>query len=268
MKPKEIIEATVESGINLNEENWLEEGPTLNLLPKFREKQISNLKEKLPGEMPSEILDLLEYTSGIEISYSNEASYENAHNKYKFIELFQIIRFIDYEKNAFGFINGISLCNDLENGSCILDVNNNGVWGNVYFCNGAIFIKIAESLGEFLKSVFNYFSQNEKSLLHEILVTKSEEIANDNLNMHDFEYFSTKNDSDILKFKNNLSFDKKYKIIDLRNSEIGSGFWLNKDQEETTFIRLGNIDLWAMEIVEKPTRKGLLKSISKIFGNK
>lgn len=210
--------------------------------------RIDELAKQLPkGEIPADIRELLKFASGFEFFGLEEVTFDGA-GLFGFEELFP---------------HSVQLAGDGFGNFWIVDVDENGNWGNVFYvCHDpAVVVKHAENLAQFIKQVSDFGKDGDNSILnviHEKIVT---DIWSNGNGFIEIETARQSIDSTLRNFS--LSPPDNFVIADLRNKPIQSGFaWGKFGPDINKAKRLGTDLIWGLEKVEK---KGLL---SKLFGRK
>jgi hypothetical protein len=160
------------------------------------------------------------------------------------------------------FPNSVQLTGDGFGNFWILDIDQKGNWGNVFYvCHDpAVIVKHSESLSEFIKHVHD-FGKNGKTSNLDIIHEKSViEIWQDMDNFITIDNAKQSNDATLREFA--LSLVENFVIADLRNKPNKGGFaWGKFGKKIENAVRYKSELLWA---IERPVKKtGFL---SKLFG--
>ena len=219
----------------------------VKLLPGLTDQEIDNLAKGVPsGQIPNDIRELLKYASGFEFSGLEEITF-NGIGQFGFEEIFP---------------NSVQLVGDGFGNFWILDIDQNGNWGQVFYvCHDpAVIIKHSDNLSEFIHHIDD-FGKNGKSSNLDIIHEKSiMEIWQDDNNFIELENARQSSDTTLKEF--GLSLTDNFVIADLRNKPNKSGFaWGKFGPKIENAVRHKSELLWALE---KPIKKGGF--LSKLFG--
>ena len=219
----------------------------VELLPGLTDQEIDNLAKGVPsGQIPNDIRELLKYASGFEFSGLEEITF-NGIGQFGFEEIFP---------------NSVQLVGDGFGNFWILDIDQNGNWGQVFYvCHDpAVIIKHSDNLSEFIHHIDD-FGKNGKSSNLDIIHEKSiMEIWQDDNNFIELENARQSSDTTLKEF--GLSLTDNFVIADLRNKPNKSGFaWGKFGPKIENAVRHKSELLWALE---KPIKKGGF--LSKLFG--
>ena len=219
----------------------------VKLLPGLTDQEIDNLAKGVPsGQIPNDIRELLKYASGFEFSGLEEITF-NGIGQFGFEEIFP---------------NSVQLAGDGFGNFWILDIDQNGNWGQVFYvCHDpAVIIKHSDNLSEFIHHIDD-FGKNGKSSNLDIIHEKSiMEIWQDDNNFIELENARQSSDTTLKEF--GLSLTDNFVIADLRNKPNKSGFaWGKFGPKIENAVRHKSELLWALE---KPIKKGGF--LSKLFG--
>ena len=233
----------------LTEQYFSEDGDEykIDLLPGLTDEEIDNLAKGVPsGQIPNDIRELLKFASGFEFSGLEEITF-NGIGQFGFEEIFP---------------NSVQLAGDGFGNFWILDIDQNGTWGNVFYvCHDpAVVIKHSNNLSEFIQHVDD-FGKNGKNSNLDIIHEKSIiEIWQDDNNFIELENAKQSSDTTLKEFS--LSLADNFVIADLRNKQNKSGFaWGKFGPKIENAVRHNSELLWA---IEKPIKKGGF--LSKLFG--
>ena len=209
------------------------------------EEQIDDLAKQLPSGVPNDVRELLKFASGFEFSGLDEITFDGV--------------------GQFGFENifphSVQLAGDGYGNFWILDVDNKGNWGHVYYvCHDpAVVVKHSEGLAEFIKHVDEFGrtgSQSHLDSIHEKTVVNIWSGNNDFIGVGQAK---TSSDTTLKSFATKLP--DNFVIVDLRNKPNGAGFaWGRFGPNIENSVRHETELLWGFE---KAKKKGLL---SKLFG--
>jgi hypothetical protein len=219
----------------------------VELLPGLTDKEIDNLVKGVPsGQIPNDIRELLKFASGFEFSGLEEITF-NGIGQFGFEEIFP---------------NSVQLAGDGYGNFWILDIDQNGNWGKVFYvCHDpAVVVKHSDNLSEFIQHVDD-FGKNGKTSNLDIIHEKSiMEIWQDDNNFIELENARKSSDTTLKEFA--VSLADNFVIADLRNKPNKSGFsWGKFGPKIENAVRHKSELLWA---IEKPMKKGGL--LSKLFG--
>jgi hypothetical protein len=210
------------------------------------DKQIDNLAKQLPtGHIPDDIRELLKFASGFEFSGIDEVTFDGI--------------------GQFGFENvfpySVQLAGDGFGNFWILDIDNNGNWGHVYYvCHDpAVVVKQSEDLAEFIKHVDEFGKQGSQSHLDTIHEKTVMDIWSNNNGFVDGEQAKNSSDTTLKQFAAQLPGN--FIVADMRNKPNGAGFaWGRFGPNIDNALRHETELLWGFE---KAKKKDLL---SKLFG--
>lgn len=210
------------------------------------DEQIDNLAKRLPtGHIPNDIRELLKFASGFEFSGIDEVTFDGV--------------------GQFGFENvfpySVQLAGDGFGNFWILDVDNNGNWGHVYYvCHDpAVVVKHSEDLAEFTKHIDEFGKQGSQSHLDTIHEKTVMDIWSNNNGFIDVEQARNSSDTTLKQFATQLP--DNFVVADLRNRPNGTGFaWGKFGPNIDNAVRHKTDLLWGFE---RQKKKGLL---SKLFG--
>jgi hypothetical protein len=218
----------------------------VELKPALNDEQIDNLAKQLPtGHIPNDTRELLKFSSGFEFSGIDEVTFDGA--------------------GQFGFENvfpySVQLAGDGFGNFWILDVDNKGNWGHVYYvCHDpAVVVKHSEDLAEFIKHVDEFGkidSQSHLDTIHEKTVMT---IWSGDNGFIAVQQAKCSSDTTLKHFAENLS--DNFVVADLRDKPSGAGFaWGKFGPSIDNAVRHEIESLWGFA---KQKKKGLL---SKLFG--
>ena len=131
----------------------------IELLAGLTDEEINNLAKVVPnGQIPNDIRELLKFASGFEFSGLEEITF-NGIGQFGFEEIFP---------------NPVQLAGDGFGNFWILDINQNGNWGQVFYvCHDpAVVVKHSDNLSEFIQHVDD-FGKNGKASNLDIIHEKS-----------------------------------------------------------------------------------------------
>jgi len=210
------------------------------------DQQINELAKSLPtGQVPTEIRELLKFSSGFEFYGLDEVTFDGV-GQFGFEKLFP---------------NSVQLAGDGYGNFWILDIDNKGNWGSVFYvCHDpAVIVKHSENLTQFIEHISDFGKNGNKSnldIIHEKVVM---DIWNKNNGFIELEKARQSTETILKNFA--LSLPDNFVIADLRNKPIQSGFaWGKYGSNIDNAKRHENELIWGLE---KRSKKGLL---SKFFG--
>jgi hypothetical protein len=184
-------------------------GTTIKLHEALSEQEIGDLKRRLPNKLPGEIRKLLAFTSGFEFP------------PFGLVDFCGRLPF--QFKEAFPF--GLPVANDDAGNFWIQDIRSDtGIWGQVFFvCHDPPVIAIqAQTLVEFLEKIFDLKNVRSRGHLKQTIEVGVDRIwASDSSSMS-FEEAAMSHDPILAACAKQL--DQAFTFVDLRTSEIGSGF--------------------------------------------
>jgi cell wall assembly regulator SMI1 len=233
----------------LNENYISEDGDEyqIELLPGLTDNEIDNLSKDLPtGQIPNDVRELLRFTKGFEFYGIDEITFDGV--------------------GQFGFENifphSVQLAGDGFGNFWILDVDNKGNWGNVFYvCHDpAVVVKHSDNLAEFIKHIHEFGKSGKESTLDIIHEKSVMDIWGDsNGGFSDIIQAKNSNDTSLKTFAAQLP--DNFVIADLRNKPNKTGFaWGKFGPDVDNAVRYNDELLWGFE---KKAKKGLL---SKLFG--
>jgi len=210
------------------------------------EQQIDELAKGLPtGQIPKEIRELLKFASGFEFAPLEEVAFDG-------VGLFGFEEF---------FPNSVQLAGDGFGNFWVLDVTENGSWGNIFYvCHDpAVIVKHSENLTQFIEHV-NDFGKNGSSsnldIIHEEIVF---DIWSNNNGFIDLDSARVSNDKILSEFA--LSLPDNFVVADLRNQPNQKGFAWGKFGSKIANVKRHETELiWG---IEKPIKKGLFSKLFK-----
>ena len=230
-------------------ENYLSEDGDeykVELKKGLTEQEIEVLAKKLPtGKLPNEITELLKFASGFEFYGLEEINFDGA-EQFGFEEFFP---------------NSIQLAGDGFGNFWILDVDKNGIWGNVFYVchHPAVVVKHSDNLTQFIEHINDFGKNGNKSnlnIIHEKVVM---EIWSKENGFLEIENARQSNDETLKNFA--LFLPDNFVVADLRNKPNQSGFAWGKFGPKIDKVKRHETELiWG---IEKQIKKSLF---SKLFG--
>jgi hypothetical protein len=219
----------------------------IELLPGLTDEEIDNLAKGVPsGQIPNDIRELLKFASGFEFSGLEEITF-NGIGQFGFGEIFP---------------NSVQLAGDGFGNFWILDIDQKGNWGHVFYvCHDpAVVVKHSDNLSEFIQHVDDFGKNGNTSNLDIIHEKSVMEIWQDDNNFIELDNARQSSDTTLKEFA--LSLADNFVIADLRNKPNKSGFaWGKFGPKIENAVRHSSELLWA---IEKPIKKGGF--LSKLFG--
>jgi cell wall assembly regulator SMI1 len=218
----------------------------VELKPGLTDQQIDKLATQLPsGQIPTDIRELLKFASGFEFLSPDEVTFDGV--------------------GQFGFENifpySVQLAGDGFGNFWILDVDNKGNWGNVFYvCHDpAVVVKHSENLAEFIKHIHEFGKEGLQSNLDIIHEKTVMDIWGKDNGFVEVDQARNSNDTTLKNFA--LQLPDNFLIADLRNKPNKTGFaWGKFGPNIDNAVRYETELLWGFE---KAKKKGLL---SKLFG--
>ncbi|NML20453.1 SMI1/KNR4 family protein [Pseudoflavitalea sp. G-6-1-2] len=206
--------------------------------PGFTEDEIEDLAQIFPEmRIPDDIMELMKYASGFKFDFFEPFS-------------FNTIGWFGLENI---FPAQVQLTGDGLGNFWIIDIKQNGDWGEVFFAchDPAVMVKQADNLTEFLQQLQEYGEKHEHSVFHRIY---EEERFNaweqPDAGLIDLEVARNSNDPALKQFS--LILPEGCKIADLRKESNGSGFyWGIRGFDLDNVIRNNDELLWAFVPTEK-----------------
>jgi hypothetical protein len=218
----------------------------VELKPGLTDQQVDDLAKGLPtGRIPNEIRDLLKFASGFEFYGLEEVTFDGV-GQFGFEEFFPA---------------SVQLAADGFGNFWILDIDNKGQWGNVFYvCHDpAVIVKHSNSLADFIKDVNEFGKKGKQSnldIIHEVTVM---DIWTKDNGFIDKSTALASTDATLKLFAATLP--DNFVIADLRDKPIKSGFAWGKFGPNIDKAKRHDSELiWGIEKVEKT---GLL---SRLFG--
>lgn len=206
--------------------------------------QINLLSKKLPNNhIPIDIVELLKFTSGFDFYGFDEITFDS-------IREFGLENF---------FPHSIQLAPDGFGNFWILDIDDNGNWGKVFFvCHDpAVIVLHSESLSQFIFHVDEFGRDAIHSNLNKIYEEVVHDIWTNKSGFIELNVAKKSSDMILVDFANRLK--DNFVIADLRAKPIQSGFaWGKFGHKIENALRYKNELIWA---VEKPIKKGFLSSL-------
>lgn len=92
--------------------------PELKLRPALSEEELRAFEKTLPGKLPAEVAELLRYTAGFHSECIGEIDFTATVHRFEFKEIAP---------------HGIALAVSNEGNFWVVDIHENGDWGNVFF---------------------------------------------------------------------------------------------------------------------------------------
>ncbi|MFM2386947.1 MAG: hypothetical protein RL660_1704 [Bacteroidota bacterium] len=209
----------------------------LELKAGLTDQAIDSLAKALPTQkIPAEIRELLKFSSGFEFFGLDEVSFTD-------------IDFFAFE--AF-FPHTVELAGDGFGNFWILDIEQDGKWGNVFFvCHDpAVIVKHSDNLAQFIAHVHEFGKKGTKSnlsIIHDKVVM---DISEKNDGFIALAIARQSSDTTLKNFA--LSLPDNYVIADLRNKPNQSGFAWGKFGPDIAGAKRHKTELiWG---VEKPSK--------------
>jgi hypothetical protein len=239
------IEA-VQDGVAGELEN--EDGEKVRVLakPGLPEAEIVAFEKELPGRLPAEIRELLEFTSGLEPGVGP-------------------VELVDFRGRTGGFEYtgafpcSVPVASDGMGNFWVVDVDpDTGAWGTVFYAchDPPVIVVQAESLSVFLQEMFKAGQRNRESHLLQIYGNADMRIWREDPFLMRTDDPTIMNDQGLQAFASALG--SSYRIADLRRRQIGSGFSWGRDGPDTDVRRWGKELVFAVEHRE---RIGFLKRL-------
>ncbi|MDF2457226.1 MAG: hypothetical protein K0R51_3219 [Cytophagaceae bacterium] len=238
MKPLEQLKAL------LNKKYESEDGDefTVELLHGLSDSEIEAFKKTLPSQhLPADIEELLRFSKGFEFSY------------------FDTIQFTSYGEFGFEklFPQSIQLAGDGLGNFWVLDIDNTGHWGPVYYvCHDpAVVVKNSENLSEFLQQLDQYASGENPSNL----ISIDEQLV--------FDIWEDPNGI-MEQYKKTPDFSEEFMkqlpelmmIADMTSAKNKTGFAWGKYGANNKILRYDDKPIW---VLEKKRKRGFLE---RLFG--
>lgn len=217
------------------------------LKPGLPEQQIEKLAATLPaGHLPAEIRELLQFAGGIEVYGFDEISFAG-YGAFEFENVFP---------------NPMDLTQDGAGNFWIVDIDDKGNWGHVFFvCHDpAVVVKNSENLAEFILHIHESGKYGSKSNLSTIQDKVTGDIWVDRSGGFIEVVQARQSDDPVLAgFASQLP--DNFVVADLRGKPNQTGFaWGKYGPDTNNAVRYKYELLWGFEKKEK---KGFL---SKLFG--
>ncbi|MDR2967785.1 MAG: SMI1/KNR4 family protein [Methanobacteriaceae archaeon] len=210
------------------------------------EQQIDELAKGLPTEqIPAEIRELLVFTSGFEFDALEEITFD-AVGVFGFEEFFP---------------NSVELAGDGFGNFWILDIDENGSWGNIFYvCHDpAVIVKHSDNLTQFIEHVNDFGKNGSNSnlcIIHEKIVFDIWSNDNGIINLE-----NAKNSNDKVLSDFALSLPENFAVADLRNKPNQKGFAWGKFCPRTDKVKRHKTELiWG---IETPNKKGFFSKLFK-----
>lgn len=217
----------------------------VGLLPGMNEQKIVDFTNRLPEKrLPEDISALLRFARGFRFSPLDEVTFDG-------LDMFGLERL---------FPCSVQLAGDGFGNFWILDIDNQGNWGPVFYvCHDpAVVVMHSASLAEFISHVDEFgkvLSTSHLDKVHEGIVN---EIWGTGQNLIDYAAAVQSADSVLKEFATRAGQD--YMIADLRAAVNGAGFsWGQFGANVDSAIRHESEYLWAIKMPEK--RKGWLSRL-------
>ena len=207
----------------------------LVLLPGFSKEQISALEDKLPCSIPTEIKDLLDYTSGFENGPLEGVNFTGA-----FLSDFDVHEILPY---------GLPIAHDGCGNYWVIDlVSQSQQWGPVFYvCHDpAVIVYQADDLKTFITDIIRFSNPPHQGDLDEVQEKYSMTIWKNNPNVLSYHSCINSTDKSLKEFATML--DETYQIIDLRNPRLGDGFSWGRYGPRTVIKRHKEERLFAYQV--------------------
>lgn len=229
MRPLEQLNTMLHEKYQTNKQ----EEYTVELMPGLSDQEIDTIAKHLRTKhIPEDIRELLQFSSGFLFYGLDAITFDGTRD----FEIYNLIP------------NSIRIAGDGYGNYWVLDVDNQGNWGSVFYVctDPAVIVKQSENLTEFLQQLHEYGKETRKSsidMVHEIVVN---DIWNreDGLIPRDEARYSE--DEELRAFAEQLPYN--YYIGDLRNQPVGAGFaWGKFSTDPRGIIRYREGYLWGIE---------------------
>ncbi|MNS91909.1 SMI1 / KNR4 family protein [compost metagenome] len=209
----------------------------IELLPPYTDEEIEKLKNQLPNNnLPEEIHQLLLYARGFKFGPLEKITFDTV-NTFGFEDFFP---------------NTIQLSGDGFGNFWILDLDENGKWGHVFYvCHDpAVVIKHSENLKEFILHIDEFGEKGKQSHLDQVHEKSVFDIWERNYGLIPREAMLQSHDEDIIRFA--TLFPENYLFADLQNKSNNSGFAWGKLGSDVYHIKRHESKLiWAFEKLNK-----------------
>jgi hypothetical protein len=216
----------------------------VELKPGLTDQHIKQLARQLPtGKMPTEIEDLLKFSSGFGFFVLEEVTFDGV-EQFGFEEIFP---------------NSVQLAGDGFGNYWILDIDKHGNWGNVFYvCHDpAVVVKQSNNLTQFIQHIDDFGKNGDQSNLDFIHEKAVIDIWYNNNGFIELDGARNSNDITLKVFA--LELPGNYVIADLRNKPNRSGFaWGKFGSNINKVVRHETELIWG---IEKPFKKGLLSKL-------
>ena len=211
------------------------EQKNIKLYPGFAEVELRIFEHSLPGHLPTDIKELLDYTTGFTTSLFDNVDLTGRSYRFDFKELVP---------------HGIPVAKTVTGNFWVVDVSPEGEWQNVFYISHDPLVMVIHfsSLDDFIKAVVLY----GKRVIDETTSLVDDALKSKGLSVKDA--LSSK-DTILFDFAKNLSDD--FYIYDLRNQSLMRGFeWgSGPDCDSPECKRYGVHLVFAVKIPQ-PQKKG------------
>jgi hypothetical protein len=198
------------------------------------DQQIDQLAARLPGSrIPPDIRQLLKHTSGFFFPGLDDICFDGV-DRFGFENVFPV---------------SVELAGDGAGNFWIIDINNKGEWGPVFFvCHDpAVVVKQSENLAEFLEQVDELGKKPEQATLSVFLERTTTRIFMQEDGFMDIAAARSSEDRVLREFATGLP--DTFIIADLRHEPIQTGFfWGKYGPEIDNALRHDEELLWGFEV--------------------
>ncbi len=213
------------------------------LKPGLSHAQIQDLEERLNATLPSEVRELLAFTSGF---YSRPIGNVNFSAK----EMFEFPDILPL---------GLPLAADECGNNWVVDIKRStGEWGAVFFLSHdpPVVVIQAPDLVRFISQIFDYGDSEPNGRLNYVREMAASKIWREDPYLLDIGASRVSADPNLAEFSRQLS--DAFRIADLRSLEVGSGFAWGRNGPNSKIRRYGSELLFGVE-----TKKSLLGTLLK-----
>ena len=205
------------------------------------EKEISEFESQLPGKLPSDIRELLTFSAGFEVQPESISTFP-------YIRHVQPLAFRGTNSIAFpifGYL--VDLLHDGAGNFWVLEVDPNGSWRSVFFASHdpPVIVIQARNLSDFLLQILEPALSTPPRALRHIHDRVADEIWRSDPWITSLDEARGSLDDKLRVFAESVSAG--FHIVDLRRTEIGSGFSWGKAGPDADLRRCGTELLFAIQ---------------------
>jgi cell wall assembly regulator SMI1 len=227
MKPKQLVENNVKATSKDDKGDYL-----VQLKPGLPQTHLSELEERLGVPLPSEIRELLTFTSGFSFQPFGELDFSQK-------EVFGIEEILPL---------GLTIATDGSGNDWVVDIKKGtGEWGAVLFMSHdpPVAVIQAPDLARFIEQVFDLGRPERISQVDFVSKIATDRIWSDDPYLLDLRACRIASDPIVSEFSKQLP--ETFDVVDLRTLEIGSGFAWGRAGAKSGIKRHGSYLLFGVE---------------------